>query len=114
MTLDETIKRYIDNAEYERTHGNLQGCLDFRQLAKWLKELKAIKENTPPTDDWEHYADRLHDIAYKNGYDEVIRKIEDIKEELSHIEKPEPHNIGYESGVYDGVDLAIMTIESRL
>ena len=40
MTIDEAIKRYTDNAEYERTHDNLQGCLDFKQLAKWLKELK--------------------------------------------------------------------------
>jgi len=44
MTIDEAIKRYTDNAEYERTHGNLQGCLDFRQLAEWLKELKAHRE----------------------------------------------------------------------
>ena len=44
MTLEEGIKRYTDNAEYERTHGNLQGCLEFRQLAEWLKELKAYEE----------------------------------------------------------------------
>lgn len=44
MTIDEAIKRYVDNAEYERTHGNLQGCLEFRQLAKWLKELKQLPE----------------------------------------------------------------------
>lgn len=44
MTLDETIERYTNNAEYERTHGNLQGCLDFKQLAEWLKELKAYRE----------------------------------------------------------------------
>ena len=43
MTLDESIKRYTDNAEYERTHGNLQGCLDFRQLAEWLSELKQLR-----------------------------------------------------------------------
>ena len=43
MTLDETIERYTRNAEYERTHGNLQGCLEFRQLAEWLKELKKYK-----------------------------------------------------------------------
>ena len=43
MTLEEAIKRYTDNAEYERTHGNLQGCLEFRQLAKWLKELRAYR-----------------------------------------------------------------------
>lgn len=46
MTLDEAIKRYISNAEYERTHGNLQGCLDFRQLAEWLKELKQLREES--------------------------------------------------------------------
>ena len=43
MTLDEAIERYISNAEYERTRGNLQGCLDFKQLAEWLKELKVFK-----------------------------------------------------------------------
>lgn len=46
MTLNEAIKRYVDNAEYERTHGNLQGCLEFRQLAEWLKELKQLEEQT--------------------------------------------------------------------
>lgn len=44
MILDEAIERYTNNAEYERTHGNLQGCLDFRQLAEWLKELKRDRE----------------------------------------------------------------------
>jgi hypothetical protein len=44
MILDEEIKRYFDNAEYERTHGNLQGCLEFKQLAKLLKELKAYRK----------------------------------------------------------------------
>ena len=44
MTLDEAIKRYVDNAEYERTHGNLQGCLEFKQLAKWLKELRVYRK----------------------------------------------------------------------
>ena len=44
MTLDEVIEMYTNNAEYERTHGNLQGCLDFKQLAKWLKELKAYRQ----------------------------------------------------------------------
>ena len=43
MILEEEIKRLTDYAEYERTHGNLQGCLDFRQLAEWLEELKEDK-----------------------------------------------------------------------
>lgn len=44
LSLDEVIKRYKNNAEYERTHGNLQGCLEFRQLAKWLEELQKIEQ----------------------------------------------------------------------
>ena len=44
MTIDEAIKRYSDNADYERAHGNLQGCLEFRQLAKWLKELRVYRK----------------------------------------------------------------------
>ena len=39
MTLDEAIKMYTNNAEYERIHGNLQGYFTFKQLARWLKEL---------------------------------------------------------------------------
>ena len=46
MTLDEAIERYTRNAEYERTHGNLQGCLEFRQFVEWLKELKQLREQT--------------------------------------------------------------------
>ena len=42
MTLDEAIERYKNNAEYERTHGNLQGCLGFRQLVEWLKDYKRL------------------------------------------------------------------------
>ena len=44
MTIDEAIERYTSNAEYERTNGSLQGCLEFKQLAEWLKELKAYRE----------------------------------------------------------------------
>lgn len=47
MTLDEAIKRYTRNAEYERTHGSLQGCLEFRQLAEWLKDYKRLLEQEP-------------------------------------------------------------------
>lgn len=46
MTVDEAIEMYASNAEYERTHGNLQGCLDFRQLEKWVTELKQLREQT--------------------------------------------------------------------
>lgn len=43
IKLDEAIKRYTSNADYERTHGNLQGFLEFRQLANWLRELKMYR-----------------------------------------------------------------------
>lgn len=44
MILDEAIKRYTDNAEYERTHGNLQGCMEFKQLAEWLRKYQKIEQ----------------------------------------------------------------------
>ena len=47
MTLDQAIDRYTNNAEYERIHGSLQGCLDFRQLAEWLKDYKRLLEQQP-------------------------------------------------------------------
>lgn len=44
MTIDEAVTRYKNNAEHERTHGNLQGCLEFKQLAEWLKDYKRLLE----------------------------------------------------------------------
>lgn len=52
MTLDKAIERYTSNAEYERTHGNLQGCLDFRQLAEWLKDYKRLLKQEPKIGHW--------------------------------------------------------------
>lgn len=45
ITLEEEIQKFKNNAEYERTHGNLQGCLEFRQLAEWLEELKTLRQH---------------------------------------------------------------------
>jgi hypothetical protein len=59
MTIDEAIQRYADNAEYERTHENLQGCLEFKQLVKWLKELRAYREII---EQWKH--DQISDFTY--------------------------------------------------
>ena len=36
---------------------------------------KLIKDCQPPTDDWEAYADKLHDIAYKYGYEQAERDL---------------------------------------
>ena len=46
--LDEAIEMYTSNAEYERQHGNLQGCLEFRQLAEWLKDYKRLLDQEIP------------------------------------------------------------------
>lgn len=66
MTLDEAIQRYKNNAEYERTHGNLQGCLEFRQLAEWLEQLQKIQQI-------------LKEIPY--GGDATLRRIQEVIED---------------------------------
>lgn len=40
--IDEQIKILESNAEFERKDGDLQGCLNFRQLAEWLKDYKRL------------------------------------------------------------------------
>ena len=42
MTLEEQIELFESNAEFERKDGDLQGCLNFRQLAEWLKDYKRL------------------------------------------------------------------------
>ena len=42
MTIDEQIKILESNSEFERKEGDLQGCLNFRQLAEWLKDYKRL------------------------------------------------------------------------
>jgi hypothetical protein len=71
MILDEEIKRYFDNAEYERTHGNLQGCLEFKQLAKLLKELKAYRKICHK----EHVDDCLRTDNEASSTNEVLDKM---------------------------------------
>jgi hypothetical protein len=47
MTIDEQIKILESNSEFERKEGDLQGCLNFKQLAEWLKDYKRLKEQEP-------------------------------------------------------------------
>lgn len=44
MTIDEAITRYKNNAEFERTHGNLPGCVEFIRIVEWLEKLQKIKQ----------------------------------------------------------------------
>lgn len=59
MTIDEQIKILESNAEFERKEGDLQGCLNFRQLAEWLKELKRHREA------WIVVANAMKECSYK-------------------------------------------------
>lgn len=70
MILDDAIKRYSSNAFYEKSDGNLQGYLEFNQLAEWLKELKQLRENTG---------------YYKAGSEEVMDKYEMLKKNIYDI-----------------------------
>ena len=40
---------------------------------KAIKKLDAIETNRPPTDDWEHYSDKLYELAYKRGKEEAYK-----------------------------------------
>ena len=85
MNLDEAIDRYTNNAEYERTHGSLHGCLEFRQLAEWLKDYKRLLEQQPCEDAISRQAalNSLIDNTHLDGYDlaEALDAIEN-KEKL--------------------------------
>ena len=48
MTIDEQIKIFESNSEFERKDGDLQGCLNFRQLAEWLKDYKRLLDKETP------------------------------------------------------------------
>lgn len=68
MTIDESIKKYIVDAECNRTNGDLRGWLESKQLAKWLKELKEVKQiiaqndaDSMPEDSW--YIDKIREVV---------------------------------------------------
>lgn len=63
IEIDEAIEMYTSNAEYERTHGDLQGCLEFSQLAEWLRDYKRLKEQEPK---WIPVSERLPKTDNKN------------------------------------------------
>lgn len=75
MSIDEAITRYKNNAEYERTHGNLQGCLEFRQLAKWLEKLQKIEFIL----NWREYDVDPNYHTNEDMIDDIKKVIEDGK-----------------------------------
>ena len=76
MTLKEAIERYTNNADYESIYGSMRECLDFRQLAEWLKDYKRLleqetKNNPQPS---EHFIDGAHAIGYREGYKDAQKQ----------------------------------------
>ena len=57
ITIDEFIERFKSNAEHQRNIGDLQGCLEFRQLAEWLVKYQKIEQIIR---DWK-------EMGYDNG-----------------------------------------------
>lgn len=94
MTLDEAIKRYTNNAEYEHTHGNLQGCLDFGQLAEWLKELKQLKEQMSDSEKPNKWIPVSKRLPEKDGEYLLFGKIDETEENYIFIGE-------YDSGCED-------------
>lgn len=70
ITIDEVITRFKHNAEYERTHGSLQGCLEFRQLAEWLEKLQKIEEIYKK---W----NEVNDFSYNQAMSQIGEVLED-------------------------------------
>lgn len=68
MTYEEVIEYLLDPIGKRDKHDEA-----IATAIAAIKKLEAIQACTPPTDDWEHYADRLHDIAYKYGYEQGKR-----------------------------------------
>lgn len=78
MTIDEQIKILESNAEFERKDGDLQGCLNFRQLAEWLKELKRHREA------WEKMETALNAMTnrcYVTRFNYAIEEVIDVVKE---------------------------------
>ena len=103
MTLKQAIDRYTNNAEYERTHGSLQGCLEFRQLAEWLKDYKRLLEQQPCEDAISRQAalNSLIDNTHLDGYDlaEALDAIEN-KEKLPSVTQKSGRWIMSDDGLY--------------
>lgn len=77
--IDEAIERYTRNAEYERTHGNLQGCLDFRQLVTWLKDYKRLLNTIEDIQEYREQCDNetwsYYNEGKKEAYAEVLKQL---------------------------------------
>ena len=76
MTIDEAIKQFKYDAECNRADLDLSYAEDNEQIAKWLEELKAYKQNTDICPICDTYCSYLAE-EFENGYNKAI---DDCKE----------------------------------
>ena len=104
----DTAKRMAISAlKNEQTDGDL---ISRQSVITMLQKIENAVEDGDgfQFNEWIYYA---KDIQSAEKTAEWISVLEQIKEELSHISKPEIDKEDYENGVYDGVNLAIRTID---
>ena len=70
MTIEEQITIFEHNAEHERKEGDLHNCLNFRQLAEWLKELKSHREA------WDGMKEELLEMSRLHEYVSIKHMIQ--------------------------------------
>ncbi len=91
MKLDEAIERYTSNAEYERTHGNLQGFLEFNQLAKWLRDYKRLLEREAVLDkiraEIEQIKSIMNEEIINNNRKDLINFVNGLNQSLVIVDK---------------------------
>ena len=91
MKLDEPIERCTSNAEYERTHGNLQGFLEFKQLAKWLRDYKRLLEREAVLDkiraEIEQIKSIMNEEIINNNRKDLINFVNGLNQSLVIVDK---------------------------
>ena len=80
LDIDEEIKKFESNAEYERTHENLRGCQEFKKLAEWLKELKELRHEV--MDDIKASMIKLPSVTHARPKGHWTREFDDIEGEV--------------------------------
>ena len=76
LSIDEAIEQFKYDAECNRADLDLSYAEDNEQIAKWLEELKAYKQNTDICPICDTYCSYLAE-EFENGYNKAI---DDCKE----------------------------------